>query len=167
MASRRIRTRLLNAGSADMTVNGSVTPVDFTFTGRRAASRMITKVVLTIHSTGMDLATVAEGRTFGASGLLTNGLRMFVAQAGLPVPELDLMEAPVKQIVEFHRYGTLIGVTDGILAGTDMLIVSFTWPVEEPIRLRMGKDDTLTVKVRDNLTGLALLECEVEGWATS
>jgi len=150
-----------------MKVDGSVTPVDFTFSGKKAAVRYITEVVLTIHSTGMDLSAAAELRTLGAAGLLGTGIRLFVTQAGLPVAELDLFQSPVTKMVDFYRYGVQVGHVDSIAAGTDEVVVTISWPVEAPLTLRSGFEDALTLKVSDDLTGLALFEGDVRGWATS
>lgn len=166
---RRISSKLLDsASSASMNVDGSVTPVEFTFTGREGATRLITEVVLTLHSTAMDLSSAAEMRIFGSVGsTLSNGLRLFVNQSGLPVAELDLWTSPVVRMVDFYRYGDVSGHVDSIAAGTDQLVVTFSWPVEAPLTLRRGTDDYLSLKVSDNLTSLGLFEGNVYGWATS
>ena len=164
---RRVSALLLNGASTAMAVNGSVTPAEFSYTGRVSAARLITEVVFTLQSTGADLTAVAELRTLGAAGLLTNGIRLYVTQTGLAVPELDLLQAPVKQVLDFYRYGVVSGHTDGVAAGTDQVIVTLSWPQEAPLTLRVGTEDTLTCKIADNLSGLALFSAEVRGWSTS
>lgn len=156
------------AGSAVMKVDGSSTAVSFTVGPLPTATRKITDVILTIHSTGASLTTASELRVFGASGALTNGLRLFTTRKGVDV---DLWPTAVKKLADLYRYpgwknpnDTVSGTADAIAAGTDLVIYHLQFPIEYPVVLRNNTADLLTFKVQDDLTGLALLEAHAIGW---
>ena len=150
-----------------MRVDGSSTPVAFVLSPPTNVSYGITQIVLTVHSTGMDLATASELRTFGASGALSTGITIFESR-GAPAVNVQLLPTPLKTVAGVFRSSQwgpsggpfVIGHTDAIAAGTDSL--SFVINTG-PITLRKNTADLLTVLISDDLTGLALFEAHAIG----
>tara|TARA_R110000751_G_scaffold22447_2_gene63315 strand:+ start:716 stop:1171 length:456 start_codon:yes stop_codon:yes gene_type:complete len=145
-----------------MAVNGSVTPVLFTLSPGTQITHQVQKLVLTLHSTSMDLTAAADVRVLGAAGALANGIRVYESR-GAPTVDVDIFPTAVKKLVDFYRYGTVIGYTDGIAAGTDVVSITIEWPEDDPLVLRSRSTDTLTVRIADNLAGLALFEAHAIG----
>ena len=169
-SGRRLSVLLDNGGSTAMNVNGSVSPVTFTLDPGAQVAYRIYALVLTIHSTGMDLGTPADFQNFGAVGAaLTNGIRIFTTR-GNPAVNVELFPTPVKRLSDFYRYTTwpdsgsqISGQTDGVSAGTDVVRITLSWPVIDPLELRSRSSDKLTVRIADNLTSLALFEAHAIG----
>mgnify|MGYP003660116145 CR=1 FL=1 len=168
-SGRRLSKLLANGASTTLAVNGSSTPVTFTLAPGNQVGYEVRALVLTFHSTAMDLGAAADMRVLGAAGLLTNGIRVYESR-GTPAVEVDIFPTPVKATVQFFRYATWSGAgvqvsghTDGVAAGTDALSVTISWPIEDPLTLRSRSADTLTVRIADNLTGLALFEAHAVG----
>tara|TARA_R110000824_G_scaffold373443_1_gene563847 strand:- start:1249 stop:1782 length:534 start_codon:yes stop_codon:yes gene_type:complete len=171
-SSRRLSKLLTNGTSTDMTVNGSSTAVSFTLDPPPGVTYYVHQLILTIHSTGMDLATVAEIANFGAVGAaLSNGIRVFESR-GTPPVLVELFPTPVKRITDFYRYLDLMGQndvrahTDGIASGTDSFSVAIGWAPGRELVLRDSHADLLTVYVQDNLTSLTLFEAHAIGRQT-
>lgn len=167
--SRRLSALLTSAaGSADMTVDGSSTPVVFTLDPPAGVIYVVQQVILTLHSTSMDLTSAADLRVFGASGTLSNGIQMYESR-GTPAVEVQVFPTAVKRVVDFYRYLDLgvgdhiRGHTDGISAGTDFLSVAIGWDSGRELTLRSTEPDLLTLKVRDDLSGLTLFEAHAIG----
>jgi hypothetical protein len=166
---RLLSTLLDNSSSTDMTVNGSSTPVTFTLTAAENTTYYVRYLTLTVHSSSMDLSSAADMRVFGAAGALSNGVQVY-ERRGPPNVDVDLFPSPIKSLVDFFRYASwsgsgvqVSGHTDGVAAGTDTVSITYTWPENRPLTLRSGTNDTLTVNVRDDLTGLTLFEAHAVG----
>ena len=168
-SGRRLSLLLANGGSTAMNVNGASTPVEFTLDPGSQLAYRVYALVLTIHSTGMDLAA-ADFPIFGAVGAaLTNGIRVFTSR-GSPVVNVELFPTPVKKLSDFYRYtmwpeagAQISGQTDGVASGTDVVRVVLSWPISDPLELRSRSTDKLTVRIADNLTSLALFEAHAIG----
>ena len=164
----RILSKLFsNGASTVMAVDGSSTAVSFTLEPPSNVAYVVDALILTFHSTSMDLSSATELRVLGAAGALTNGIRLFETK-GIPSVEVDMFPTPVKRLVDFYRYSSwsgsgvqVSGHTDSIAAGTDHVSVTITW--SSPIRLWSNNGDKLTVEVSDNLTGLAVMEAHAIG----
>lgn len=152
------------AGSSDLGVDGSVTEVDFVAGAPAAKIHWVTEVRLTLHSSLMKLDS-NEIRRFGPAAAapgLTNGLRLIARQNGA---EVDLWtSAGVKNLGDFYRYSeTVQGVTDGVSAGVDFVVVRLILPV--PIGLYPGSKDQVILRIQDDLTTLTLFEAVCLGWS--
>ena len=170
--SRRLSKLLTNGASSDMAVNGSGSPVSFTLDPPENTTYYVHQLILTIHSTGMDLSHATEMQKFGAVGAaLTNGVRVFETRGMTPV-QVDFFPTPVKRISDFFRYFDLMaqndvrGHTDGIAPGTDSLSVVIGWAPGRELVLRSTHPDLLTVYIQDNLTSLTLFEAHAIGRQT-
>lgn len=148
-----------SAGSADMTINGATTPTEFGVFSQNDRHIFVEKVTLTLHSSGMKLDS-NEIRQFGAAGLLGNGIDLVYRFAG---ETFDLFGNDVKALSQFYRYSDSVeGVTDGISAGVDFVVVTKTFP--RPLGIEAQTDDQLVINITDDLTGLTLFEAEYEGY---
>tara|TARA_R100000008_G_scaffold86334_1_gene78968 strand:+ start:1326 stop:1859 length:534 start_codon:yes stop_codon:yes gene_type:complete len=165
---RLLSKQLLNSSSsASMNVDGSSTAVEFTLSPPSGVTFEVTDLILTIHSSGMDLATASELRVFGASGALTNGIKL-TEKKGSPIVSVEVFPAPVKKIIDLYRYTSwsgsgvkIVGKTDGIAAGTDHLVATVSWP--KPLTIRPNSLDSLVLTVQDDLSGLTLFEAHAVG----
>jgi len=157
------------AGSADLTVDGSSTPVHFDLNAHATDMRTITEVRLVLHSTNMDLDSAQQSRRFGpvTSPGLPNGLQLLAIQNGT---ETDAFLTPVQIIGHFWRTAggpnmpagaAITNVTDAIASGTDFLMVQMIPSV--PIVLYPGSTDKIRLTVQDDLTGLVLFEVQAYG----
>jgi hypothetical protein len=151
-----------------MTVDGSSTPVTFTAGPISGVTYEIYGLVLTIHSTGMDLGTASELRVFGAAGALSTGIKI-IEDIGSTV-DIDVFPTPVKKLVDFYRYASwsgngvqVVGHTDAIAAGTDSLVVVLSWSEDDPLVLEPPNTETIGLKVSDNLSSLTLFEAHIFG----
>jgi|TARA_R110000787_G_scaffold79047_1_gene172831 hypothetical protein len=166
-SGRRLSKLLTNSGSGDMTVDGSSTAVEFTLSAPSRVTYYVDMLVLTIHSTSMDLSRPTDHRVFGAAGLLPNGLKVTETH-GSPIVDVEIFPSPVLRLADFFRYSTwsgagiqMSGHAGAIAAGTDLLSVTISWP--DPLLVRANGEDKLTVTVQDDLSGLVLAEAHAVG----
>ena len=138
-----------SAGSSDMIVNGSVTPVSFEINASPLVDRYIKTISIKLADAG------ARFNLFGALSALTNGVRfVWESQA-----EGTIIIDEIKDNVELFRLSgqtpIIIDISGG---GADALIVNINMSVifSMPfgIKLRKGTKDKLCFVVRDNLAGL-------------
>ena len=166
---RQLSKLLTDSSSADMTVNGSATAVNFVLQPPTGVLFRVHSLILTFHSTSMDLSSAVDQRVFGASGLLTSGLKVFHTR-GQPLVDVDVFPTTVKRLVDFYRYSSwsgsgvqVSGHTDGVAAGTDHLVVAISWGESTPLEIRPNSVDALTVRVQDDLSALTLFEAHAIG----
>lgn len=161
-------SRMANAGSVDMAVDGSGTPVEFEITAAQSEMVTIQSVRFVFHSTNMKVDG-NESRRFGpiAAPGLTNGLLFQTVQNGTTS---DIFLDPVTVLGDFYRYagGEVVGVNtsivndvDAISAGVDFFMVAISLPI--PVSLYPGTEDRLRVTVRDDLTGITKFEVQNYG----
>lgn len=150
------------AGSADLTVDGSVTPQEFkiNLSDRHA---FIHRIRLTMHDGAMKLDS-NEVRRWGSAHAagLTNGIKLQLRQQG---EEFDLFTDPVQRVADLWRYAdeqSVFGLTDGISAGVDTVTMSITFP--EPLALEANTNDEVDLIVNDDLTGMTFFEADYYGF---
>lgn len=141
------------AGSRDLNVNGSVTPVEFKLRARPDSLVFAEQLRLEFHSSNMDISS-NESRVFGPAGVLPNGIQLFAEQQGTLV---SLFFDPVTRISDFWLYqNSLVNDVNAIASGVDLLMVVIT--LRSPVALFPGSLDNLTVRIRDDLTGIQLFQ---------
>jgi hypothetical protein len=138
-----------SADSPDMNVDGSVTPVIFSYEAQEGYLTIITQLRIVMNGDALNI-TSNESRKFSksyASGL-TNGLILQAYQKG-NITELFL--DPVQAIGDFHMYtDSIVNNIDAISAGIDflMLVLNLSFPVY----LVPGETDKLAMTVQDDLS---------------
>ena len=148
-----------SAGSADLTINGTVTPTQFGIYTQQDQHLFVETIIITIHSSGMKLDS-NEIRNFGAAGVLGNGIDLVYRFAG---EEFNLLGNNVTVLSQFYRYmDEVTGVTDGISAGVDLLVMKKRFT--RPLPIESASDDRMVIDITDDLSGIALFEVEYEGY---
>lgn len=141
------------AGSHELNIDGSSTPVEFSIASEVDKLKTIQYVRFIFHDTQMSLGA-SEGRRFASAAAtpgLTNGLRFFVKQGGV---ETDLFLEPVKQIAIFMNYAVdLVNEAGALGSGEDILTVTMNFDFA-PIQIVPGGFDSINVKVQDNLSDI-------------
>lgn len=149
--------------SGDLTVDGSSTPLLFCVRPGDTRNIFINKLVFTIHDAQMKLDSNEVRRFASAASApgLTNGVKLIAHQDG---NEFDIFSAPIQSIVDFYRFAEVqgvVGITDGISTGVDFL--SMTMLFQNPLGLKAGTTDSISVSIEDDLTSLDLFEVYYSG----
>ena len=141
-----------SAASSDMTIDGSSTAVDFYVQGAGDRIKTITQLRTLLHANAIKITGV-EARGFGTQHTapgLTNGLKLFATQGGV---EHDLFVSNIVVIGDFYTYADVNGITydeGAVAANVDLLMMTMT--LQAPIKLHMGSDDRLTMRIQDDLS---------------
>ena len=143
-----------NAGSSDMVVNGSVTPVEFSITVPDGWDILAFKTSIHIIDTNV------HADEFGSIPALTNGLRFYLKDPdGLEL--LDFLAGETVKIngdlAAFAGFNVSQMGTRGIVAD---------WVINEStggraMRLRPGY--SLNILIQDNLSALTHMEATIQG----
>ena len=147
---------LSNGITSDMSVNGSVTPVDFFVQPPVDEVWYIAKWMLYLQDgKGFDITT------WGSNGALTNGLDLKVEVNGVTVNQLDF---PVKHNgdiariaydMQLHEFGN----------GDDILTAQWSFTeMGQFLRLDGATNDKLIVTVQDDLTGITTQHIHIQGF---
>jgi hypothetical protein len=151
-----------SAGSYEMNINGSVTPVLFEETAEASKVKWITSWRIVMNDTYMELET-NDFRRFGTAATapgLTNGLEFYFVQGGR---QIDVFLEPVKKIGDFMDYAdSFINLVNAVSSQEDYL--SFDFIFDQPVCLPAGSNDKIVMKVADNLTAVDLMRVIVRGW---
>lgn len=148
-----------NAGSSDLRVNGSVTPVDFTVPASSTKQRFITSIRFEALGNGIQFT-----KFLSIVGTLTNGvlltLRSNNSQIDFPA---------IKATEDFASYFSLGAANFDLydVAGTDYFRATLTF--EAPFQIykagTFATDDFIQVRIRDNLSaGLSRFQCIAFGF---
>jgi hypothetical protein len=159
------RERMANsAGSTDMTVDGSVTEVEFYSSAETEFDVYIRSLSVEIGDSGSPTLN-----KFGALSALSNGVEMVYITSDLG--EFTLHEG-IKDNKEFIRIGVdtfAIGTgTDAFLADVSggastksylpVIDIQETYGLPFGLKFRKGSEDRLVFRVRDDLTGLDIFD---------
>lgn len=155
-----------SAGSRDMNVNGSVTPVEFLLPAAASATitKYITSVRFLLNDATMTPSNAGDLRRFGAATAantpLTNGILFDVFQGGTTTAEFS---DPVRVLGDFFNYlDDFQSFVSGAGAGIDFLTMDFLF--EKPIVLPRGSTDRAVITIRDNLSTVDKFQVLVFGW---
>jgi len=131
-----------NGGSASAAVDGSSTPVDFTYTVPTNAALRAERLLVTMQAPG----SLTGSDYGGVTGPLTNGVDLLVNGVSI----LDGM--PVKSNNDWAHFCYDVNIQPHA-SGSSLVHVRWTFGKSgAPLWLRAG--ETITAKVQDNLTGL-------------
>lgn len=143
------------AGSEDMAVNGSVTPVEFTLEPRAGEKALIlSQAVITIVDTGNF-----DSGSYGNNVILTNGILVeLVSDTGVVL--VDLLDGdPVKTNPEWaQNTGNLTLYTFG--SGDNVATIVWNAPGNQII---LDANTILRVTIQDDLTGLSKHQIHCQG----
>ena len=150
------------AGSKDMNVDGSSTPVDFFAKATPGHVKWITGFRVILNGTYLELET-ADFRRFGAAATapgLTNGLLLDSHQGGVVT---DFFEEPIQNVGQFMDYSdNFTNLVNAISSQSDYL--SFNFWLDTPLVLPDGSEDHLHLTVRDDLTALDSFQVAIRGY---
>ncbi|MDX1746324.1 MAG: hypothetical protein R3324_10335, partial [Halobacteriales archaeon] len=151
------------AGSKEMNVDGSVTPVDFRVVAEVGKVKWVAGARFIINGTNFEMVS-QDLKRFGSAtsggGSLPNGLAFFSDQGGVLT---NIFLDPVRQTVDFLNYNDdFTNFVNAITSQSDFL--SFDFFFEQPVVLAPGSVDELVVRVQDDLTALDQLRVIVRGY---
>lgn len=151
----------LNGSSPSMTVNGSITPVDFIIPADAAKDIFVEEIRFYGNANGIKF-----GQFLAQNNFLTNGISITVRS-----DELQTTLPPIKSTDDFkHKFafGSGQGFQLHIQAGRDDFMASFKFSATFPIRKAgtfVGGDDFIRVRIQDNLlSGVQVLEFAAIGF---
>lgn len=146
---------LLNAGSLSMTVNGSVTPVNFDFTPASGETWFITN--LSIHFSD---GNTPDPNDFGDSAGLTNGIDIKARTNGT---EYTIGNCKTNSCIAlaFNQHTFSIDAA-AFLNASDVWLGSMNFEI--PITLQNSTSDYFRVTIRDNLTAIDYLRMRIKGY---
>lgn len=139
-----------SGGSEDLIVNGSVTPVEFTYDAQDADGYDIflreIRVIISCAGIGFD------GNSFGKGSALSNGVLVEVTVNDGAF--YDLINVKVNE--DFLRFATSQGINlfSEFAGPGDVLVASYQFSGRE--KLAAGSDDNVKITVRDNYTNFGL-----------
>ena len=161
---KQYRNFLVNsAGSEDMNVDGSVTPVEFGLEAQTSSIIWITSARFILNGVNLELDT-NDFRRFGAATAsqtpLANGVEFFLEQSGV---ETQIFASPVTVIGDFMNYAdNFTNFINTVGAQEDFLSFDFNFDVS--IALAPGSIDYITVRINDDLTLIDLFQVIVRGY---
>lgn len=150
---------LLNGAVANMAVNGSVTPQNFSWTPGGSDDIWYVEAVSFLIFASSGTLTV-NGFGTGASPL-TNGLDLHITQLGT-----DRVAASLKTNADLtltFKDHPLQTATTGLFGSTAVFLGEIVF--HQPLVLRQANADTIFLRVRDNLSGIAnSIQARVRAW---
>jgi hypothetical protein len=141
----------LNGASDDMNVNGSVTPVSFSFTPSSGEIWYVDKVSIFLSDNDLN-----ENDKFGKITALTNGLQLQIQSKGISL-EIANIKDNIDMNLIFENNG--VSSPSNVFAG----IIRFN----PQIILLASNSDFIRFRVRDNLTSVNFLRASVSIWKTN
>ncbi|MDB4306312.1 hypothetical protein N9980_01980 [bacterium] len=157
-ADKFLEKFLANASSIDMNVDGSVTPVNFTYTVPANDEAFISRCNIYIQDASPSPIL------FGGIAALTNGLLIEVLDSGLSVIKTFNAQKPTQDNSDFVSLaGVDVRYQSGAGAGDD---VAIRWTFANHSggdTLQLRQNETFRVRVRDNLTALTAFRWVLQG----
>jgi len=143
---------LLNGASAEQTVNGATTPVEFTYTPGSGEIWFVEEVSFTISDGGAP----AEN-TYGALAALTNGTTLVIKSNGTTTT-LSTMKNNMDILMTFADglWDPSSYMSVKLLKGSIVFHNAFT--------VQNSTSDYIKVIVNDDLTGLNYQRCRIKLW---
>lgn len=137
-----VNTFIQNIGSANLIVNGSVTPVVFTFPADAYKDIQLSELRFAITTQDFTF----DGKSFGSTTMLTNGVLVEIVAGGV-----TYFVANIKQNEDWLFYNSPTGVTLNNTGPKDILAMGFF--LGDNLVLKAGTSDCVRITIRDNLTG--------------
>lgn len=146
----------LITGDPNMDVDGSITPVEFTFQAEPNRQVSINKLGFLVSDAGNTSIT-----NYGSlAGPLANGITLFTIINGQEIPLTPI----IKKTADFFGIGAVAQFVE--LSGSSRL-ANYTFSLfdySDGIILDGDNGDILGIRINDNLTGLDLHEASLDGF---
>lgn len=146
---------LMNGSSHNMNVNGSVTPVNFSFTPGSGEIWYVHAVSLVLNDNGTN-----GPNKFGALTALTNGVQMQVQSKGVTQDICNIKDNLDLAMCYFENrvaHGTV-----GFFETADVFTGSLSFNPQ--MILQNSTSDYIRIRIRDNLTGVDFMRACVHVW---
>lgn len=160
---RQYRDFLVNAGSPDMNVDGSVTVQEFKIISDPGVTKWITGFRILMEGANLEIAT-NDFRRFGnatsANNSLPNGVKIQTNQSGVVT---DIVSEPIGIVGDFLSYADdFTNLVNAVSSTSDFLKFIFTF--DKPVVLAEGGSDSLSVFIRDDLTPIDKFQALARGY---
>jgi len=147
---------LLDSGSDDMAVNGSVTPVDFIFAPGAGETFYMEFITFGIDDTGNT-----DPDKYGAiGGGLTNGTQVILDQNTVEHEIVNLKNNG--DIIESFNFAVGSFANGGFANFSNGFVAKMVFATN--ITLKGDDSDQMIIRVRDNLTGLTWHRATIQVW---
>jgi hypothetical protein len=154
----------LNGASADLSVNGSVTPVEFAIDAHATYDKYIKAIYFHIEAKGMNPGT-AEGRNFSTLNALTTGLILSWSVGG---NTYTYAGDPIKKTHDFYTWAqgeqNVTFDADAVAATVDYFGAHIQF--NGTVKLNAGSADKAYITVADDLStaDITLLEVHADSY---
>lgn len=146
---------LLNGSSPDMDVNGSSTPVEFTFHPGTDETWYVERITFIIDDSGSS-----DPNDYGAiTGSLSNGCLLEIKSNGATIEQANLKNN-IGIALSFAEE-TFVNTT-GFMANTDIYRGSIKYL--HPYAIKDSTSDFVKMTIRDNITGLNFQQVQILLW---
>jgi hypothetical protein len=146
---------LANSGSPLMNVNGSVTPVYFTWSVPANETWYLENIRLFFNDVGAQ-----DPNKFANLATLTNGLDVLIKANGTEYTYANFKNN-IEILMSTNR-NFLPTDTSGFLSSTDVFIGDIN--LQNPIKLTNSTSDLVRIKVQDNLTAIDYFYSSILVW---
>lgn len=152
-----ISPSLKNAGSADVNVDGSGTPVTFSYSPPAPNAASIARLIMYLETAG-----AMDSILFGDLTALTNGIDIQITDNGTT----DVIETwktnkdILQDMYDFGSAGVLFGKTNRVATGR----WTYARATGGSRGLYVPKGGSFEAVVNDNLTGLTFLHFHIQGY---
>lgn len=149
-----ISVKIKNAGSPDMNIDGSSTPVAFTAGPGSGKKWYVTRMLLTIED-----ENISHTKFGGIAGGLTNGVDIKITENGT---ERDLATSIIKTNTAFYQLCYDINIESAV---TDILAMRWTFlKGGTSLQFKNTTSDNLKIIINDNLTSLISFQAIIQGY---
>jgi hypothetical protein len=147
---------LLNGSSDAMNVNGSVTPVNFSFAPASGETWYVRSISLYIED------AVGNSTGFGSISSLTNGLILQVQSDGVSNDVVTLKDNI--DVLSYFSDQIVSEIKAGFFGSVAILFGSNIYRHPQQMKLVGNSSDYIRLRVRDNLTSVDQLRAKVHLW---
>jgi len=148
-----VNQHLENAGSRDMNVNGSVTPVSFTAGPGSGKRWYIARLLVTLEDSSINHTK------FGGQAALTNGIDFKVTESGT---ERDVIPHRIKKNGQWRHFSYDSAIES---ASTDIMTIRWTFANGlTAFKLNNADSDNLKIIVNDDLTSISTFVAVIQGF---
>lgn len=145
--------------SIEMNIDGSSTPVEFTYTVLNDYYLLLHRICFVIISSGAVNADEFGGIKDG----LDNGVLLSVERKGNIIKDLFAGQ-PIKRNAEWASFA---GVDVSNLAGDEGIVIGWTFTQAAGFPMRLHPNDILRATIQDNLTSLVIFRTMIHGLLVS
>ncbi len=148
-----VNVPLTDAGSDDMTVNGSITPVNFYSRPSTDKNLIVYRLILTMEDNSMSWTK------FAGRSALANGVVIFVTEDGV---ERNIVTDPIKTNRDFVWNAYDVQIDNATTA-----VLRMRWTFSKAGTVLVLKDsfsDNFRIKIQDDLSGISYFKATIQGY---